>query len=293
MSRIDEALRRAYGPDAATTAGGLLPGQITVDDYMGEPATGAAAPGPPGAGVVATAHPPVATAHPPRHGRFGGDPDFEGKLVTSRTTKPLAVEQYRRLAAALHEAQIERGLSTILVTSAAPMEGKSITITNLALTLSEGYRRRVLLIDADLRRPSLHHSFGLSNTAGLSDGLRASGRMTPVMVSPYLSVLPAGDPDPNPLASLTSDRMQRLVKEASSNYQWVLLDAPPVSLMPDAHHVARLVDGVLVVIAARVTPYAVIERTLMGLDRDRVLGIVLNGAGDDTIVSARFTGGTR
>jgi capsular exopolysaccharide synthesis family protein len=175
-----------------------------------------------------------------------------------------------------------------------PTEGKSITIMNLGLTLSGSYRRRVLLVDADLRSPSLHRFFGLANRTGLSDGLRLhDAAISPVAVSPYLSVLPAGNPDPNPLASLTSDRMQSLIGQAASSYDWVLVDAPPVSLLPDAHHLARLVDGVLLVIAAHATPYAVIDRTLTELDPDRILGVVLNRAADTTIPAARFHGGSR
>ena len=93
---------------------------------------------------------------------------LQGKLVVSSQTSPVAVEQYRRLAATLHGIQGERGLKTLLVTSAVPQEGKSLTVANLALTLSESYKRRVLLIDADLRRPSIHGLFGLPNVTGLT-----------------------------------------------------------------------------------------------------------------------------
>src|SRR5512144_1307828 len=94
------------------------------------------------------------------------DGAYNGKLVVSRDVPALAIEQYRRLAAALHEAQAAHGLKSLIVTSALPLDGKTLTAINLALTLSESYGRRVLLIDADLRRPSLHKAFGLVNHVG-------------------------------------------------------------------------------------------------------------------------------
>ena len=81
----------------------------------------------------------------------------------------MSVEQYRRLAGAVHGLQVDRGLKTLMVTSAVPNEGKTLTVTNLALTLSESYKRRVLLIDADLRRPSVHDLFRIPNTTGLAE----------------------------------------------------------------------------------------------------------------------------
>ena len=105
--------------------------------------------------------------------------------MVSGQTSHLAVEQYRRLAATLHGLQAERGLKTLMVTSTLPEEGKTLTIANLALTLSESYKRRVLLIDADLRRPSIHEVFGLPNQSGLTEGLRAeSGQLSVLEVSP-------------------------------------------------------------------------------------------------------------
>jgi protein-tyrosine kinase len=164
-----------------------------------------------------------------------------------------------------------------MVSSAVPAEGKTLTVTNLALTLSEAYGRRVLLVDADLRRPSLHEVFSLPNTTGLSEGLRIGGGEFPVLqVSQRLSVLPAGGAQPNPLAGLTSDRMHAFLQDSAAMFEWVLLDAPPVGIMPDANLLARLVDGVIFVIAAGSTPYALVERAIAEIGRDHILGTVLN-----------------
>lgn len=202
---------------------------------------------------------------------------LEGKLVVSRDITPVTVEQYRRLAAVLHDLQAQGGLKTVMVSSAAPGEGKTLTIANLALTLSESYHQRVLLIDADLRHPSLHNLFGIPNDVGLADGVRSGGKpVPPVEISPWLSVLTAGRPVASPLALLTSDHVRTVIAEAAARVDWVLLDTPPVGLLPDAQLVARLSDGVLFVIAAGATPYSLAQRCIAELGADRIVGTVLN-----------------
>jgi len=186
------------------------------------------------------------------------------------------VEQYRRLATSLHELQVDSGLKTMMVTSAMPREGKTLTVTNLALTLSQSYRRRVLLIDADLRRPSLHEVFRLPKTIGLSEALRTGSRPHFLELSPLLSILPAGELVGDPLSALTSERLPALVDQCTTAFDWVLFDAPPVGLMPDGNVIARLVKAVVFVIGAGVTPQRAIERALAEIGRDHIVGTVLN-----------------
>jgi protein-tyrosine kinase len=217
----------------------------------------------------------------PRAGRraqLGAFPAaLEGKVVASRDIPQVTVEQYRRLAGALHNLQTQRSLKTLMVSSAVPREGKTLTITNLAVTLSESYQRRVLLIDADLRHPSVHEVLGFPNGAGLADVLRSSDSSLPVVeVSSCLSVLTAGHPEPNPMAQLTSDRLRTVVADAAARFDWVLLDTPPVGLLTDAQLIARVCDGVLFVIGAGVTPYPVVQRGIAELGADRIVGVVLN-----------------
>jgi protein-tyrosine kinase len=200
------------------------------------------------------------------------------KVVVDADTNPASVEQYRRLAAVLHHAQNERGLRVIMVTSALPGEGKTLTASNLALTLSESYQRRVLLVDADLRRPSIHQLFALPSLSGLSDGLRSveDRKLTLVEVSSHLTVLPAGRPDPDPMSVLTSSRMQYVLDEAREKFDWVIVDTPPVGLMPDAHLLAAMVDGALLIIGAGMSPHRAVAKAAEVIGRDRILGVVLN-----------------
>jgi capsular exopolysaccharide synthesis family protein len=202
---------------------------------------------------------------------------YQGKLVADGGAPPASIEQFRRLAGTLHHLQAEQGLKRLMVTSAVPQEGKTLTVVNLAMTLSESYRRRVLLIDADLRRPSIHDVFGISNQYGLCDALRPEPREFQfARVSPMLWVLPAGPPDANPMRALASDRMERFLDELGSSFDWILLDAPPVALMADAGVLARLTRAVILVIGAGSTPYGVVEKVVAELGRENIVGTVLN-----------------
>ena len=213
---------------------------------------------------------------------------IEPKLVVSGRANPVAVEQYRRLAGTLHEIQVEQGLKTLMVTSALPNEGKTLSIVNLALTLSESCERRVLLIDADLRRPFLHEIFQLPNTEGLTDVLRSdAGELPRVQVTEHLSVLPAGGGS-QPMADLTSKRLGVLLERWAASFDWVLLDAAPVGFMPDAHLLARLTRAVLFVIAANSTPQQLISRAITELDPDRVVGILFNRVAQHNIPAAGY-----
>ncbi|PYR61770.1 MAG: capsular biosynthesis protein [Acidobacteria bacterium] len=202
-----------------------------------------------------------------------------GKVVLSPDTPSAVVEQYRRLAATLHHAQRDRQAKVLMISSAMPGEGKTLTATNLALTLTESFRRRVLVIDADLRRPSMHHTFGLPNNTGLNDALLGRDNMpTAFEMSSRLTVLPAGCPNPDPIGVLTSPAMRQLVKFARDGYDWVLIDTPPVGLLTDAHLVAQMVDAVVMVVSAGAVPYRVVQRSADALGRDRIIGVVLNRA---------------
>jgi capsular exopolysaccharide synthesis family protein len=203
------------------------------------------------------------------------------RLVIGADALPGAVEQYRRLAATLHHAQQQSSMRTVMVASAMPAEGKTLTAANLAVTLSESYRRRVLVIDADLRRPSMHDVFQLPNASGLNDALAGAGhRPAAFEVSPHLTVLTAGRPTPDPMGALASSAMRDLVRDAAAAYDWVIIDTPPVGLLSDANLLARIVDAVVMVISAGKVPYKLIQRAVDAVGRERILGVVLNRATD-------------
>ena len=290
MSRVDEARRRASAigdaPEAERAAALTQLDESLLEAYPRERRSGTDRT----KSIVRQTPRPIEAPRTLRPAQLGSaDSRVGAKLIGSPDLQPVAAEQYRRLAASLHQLQTESGLKTLMVTSSMPREGKTLTVTNLALTLSESYRRRVLLIDADLRRPSIHDLLRLPNSTGLSEGLRsAKGRLPLLEVSPLLSVLTAGKPDADPMAGLSSERMSALVEEWSTEFDWVLLDAPPVGLMPDANVLARLTRAVVFVIAAGTTSHKVIERAIAEIGRDFIVGTVLNRIDDRQLAAAAY-----
>jgi capsular exopolysaccharide synthesis family protein len=279
MGRIDQAMSRANldagrGTGAAAPEPSASPWQIELQEGAAHPRSEEG----PSAGAASARTAPVEDGRPFRWAGF--DPVALERLTASKTAGPLLVEQFRILAAALHRAQSEHRLSSLIVTSALPGDGKSHVATNLALTLAESYKRRVLLIDADMRRPTLHHTFRVPNTRGLADALNSSSdeQVAAAKISDTLMFLPAGRGETSSLGALSSDRMKRLVADASSRFDWVLVDSPPVGVLADAHLVSECVDAAILVIRAGVTPFPEVVAAADKLGRNRILGLVLNAA---------------
>jgi protein-tyrosine kinase len=302
MTRLADALRRAKGSPAPPASNApeeidpWLHSQITEEPVLADtqvaltstPDDSLAAP-PDSLTVVEDVAgrqwfgKPISTMHEDRRSGIGGSrfaDRLREKLVIDPKSRAAAVEQYKRLAAALHHSQCQFGTKSVMVASALGSEGKSLSICNLALTLSHSYRRRVLLIDADLRRPSLHEMFQLPATSGLSEALRgASDRALPLYeVSPRLLVVPSGRPDPDPIGGLVSERMTQIVAQAMAQFDWVLIDTPPVGLVPDAKIIGALVDAAVLVILAGKSPNALIRQAIETLGPEKIFGVVLNAA---------------
>jgi capsular exopolysaccharide synthesis family protein len=204
------------------------------------------------------------------------------KLVIGEGAPSVMVEEYRRLAALLHNSQIAHGTKIVMISSAAPEEGKTLTASNLAITLSQSFMRRVLLIDADLREPSVHSVFDVENAAGLIHVLKdaqagiTDRRVPLVEVSPRLKVLLSGGVTHDPTALLTSDVLQKLLQDASEVFDWIIIDTPPAALVPDCNLIAGTVDAALLVIRAYATPYPLVQRAVEAIGRERILGVVMN-----------------
>jgi protein-tyrosine kinase len=296
MSRIEEALKRAQAPQHTTVETPVVSAwhfdRLPAEHDEPEAARPSEPDARSAAGMIAASEPhdeqgELRLSHWDR----GFSRAVAEKLVVMKDTSPLVVEQFRKIAATLHQLQLERNVRVVMVASALQNEGKTLTATNLALTLSESYRRRVLLIDADLRRPQLHDIFQLPNGSGLNEGLKAAveQRLSVTQISPRLAVLPAGRPDADPMRILTSERMRQVIAEAAAAFDWVILDAPPVVPVSDSHLLASMVDLAVLVIAAGRTPHKMITRALEIIGRERVAGVVLNGV--EASVAAATAGG--
>jgi capsular exopolysaccharide synthesis family protein len=295
MGRIHEAMSRASldaGRDTGAESPDPAPSPWQIDQHDGAAAQpGDESPG----GEPAPAAPPghTSASEGGRPSRWAGfAPEALERLVASKTARPLFVEQFRILAAALLRAQAGQRLSSLLVTSASPGDGKSHVATNLALTFADSYKRRVLLIDADIRRPTLHQLFRVSNIRGLTDALngKSAEPAAVVKISETLTLLPAGRTETNPLVTLSSRDMRRLIADAASRFDWIILDSPPVGVLADARLVSESVDAAVLVVRAGVTQFADVEAAADKLGRNRILGLVLNAAEPEEIRGGSYYG---
>lgn len=202
------------------------------------------------------------------------------RLATGSEASPALVEQFRQLAGTLHHLQRTRRIRTVMVTSASPGDGKTLTSINLALVLSESYHANVVLIDADLRNPSIPNFATPRDGVSLSEALQseADQRLALVQLTPNLTLLPAGPPIPNSIEALTSPRMRQVLDEAAERFDWVILDAAPIGPATDPRLLTSMVDGTLFVIRAGATQFDEVNRGIEALGRDHILGVVLNCA---------------
>jgi capsular exopolysaccharide synthesis family protein len=207
--------------------------------------------------------------------------DKHQALLTSSHAPVDFSESFKSLRTAILARYSGESAKLMAVTSAQPLEGKTTTACNIAMALAYG-GARVLLIDADMRRPGLHRTLRLANERGLSQVLIGQARVRDVIqrtVDPNLLAITAGRPPANPSELLSSERMKTLVANLRSGpFDWIVIDTPPVLAVTDAVIVAPLVHGVTFVIGAEMTRRRLAERALETLmqARPQQVGVVLN-----------------
>src|SRR5690625_164475 len=166
-------------------------------------------------------------------------------------------EQYRTIRTNLQYASVDNDLQTLLITSSTPAEGKSMTTANLAVVYAQ-QGKKVLLIDADLRKPTVHYTFRLDNLNGLSNLLVGDGHLSQIVESSSidnLDIISSGPIPPNPSELLGSKMMQTLINEAKQQYDIIIFDTPPVLAVTDAQILANIVDGTVLVVRSDKTEY--------------------------------------
>jgi capsular exopolysaccharide synthesis family protein len=212
-------------------------------------------------------------------GRTAFDPDLSIELMPHREPRSAAAEAYRafRTAVLLSRAG---GVRSLVVTSCLPEEGKSATAVNLAVVLTQ-LGKRVLMVDADLHRPRLHEIFQVPNKVGLvsvlAEGVEPS--LTIVRTNlPGISLVPAGPVSPNPSGLLSSEAMVKFLELAQMNFDYVIVDTPPLFPVSDALVFAEQLDGVVLCVAAGRTPRELVLKARERLRRSRaaILGVLLN-----------------
>jgi protein-tyrosine kinase len=205
----------------------------------------------------------------------------ESELASMSGGNSFANERYRALKAKLYQMRDgSKSLKTILVTSAVTSEGKTFTAVNLALTISQEIGQKVLLVDADLRKPSVHKVLGISKEKGLADFLGQGSPATKIVLKTNVSnlhVVQAGNIPQRPTELLNTQGMREFLASAAEQFDWVIVDSPPIVPLADAELISTLVDGVLLVVRAYHTPTSLITKAVQTLQGRNVLGIVFNG----------------
>ncbi len=202
------------------------------------------------------------------------------KLTTVATPKSPVAEQYRTIRSNIQFAAVEGELRSLMVTSSEPAEGKSTTIANLAVVMAQ-QGKKVLLVDADLRKPTVHYTFQVANTVGLTNVLLKQTELlstTQETDVENLHVLASGPIPPNPAELLGSRSMNALIEEATTHFDVVLFDTPPVLAVTDAQILANQLDGVVLVVKSGKTERdnAIKAKELLTHAKAKVLGVVLN-----------------
>lgn len=206
--------------------------------------------------------------------------DNKRKLISALDPKSPITEQYRTIRTNIQFASIDKELKMLMVTSAGPGDGKSTTAANLAVTIAQ-QGKRVLLVDADLRKPTVHYTFNLTNTFGLTSVLTRQMTLEEAFVESSiqgLSILPSGPIPPNPAELLGSVSMETFLKNAKEMFDQVIFDTPPVLAVTDAQILANKCDGVILVVSSGKTEIeeATKAKEMLIASQGKLLGAVLN-----------------
>lgn len=209
------------------------------------------------------------------------DKKLHESLVCLNKPDSFEAEQFKILRTNLLYPVVGNPPRSILITGANPGEGKSFVASNLAITVALNIDKFVLLVDCDLRRPVIHRRFGFKNVPGLSEYLTNGSALPSLLLqTPFekLTILPGGNPPPNPSELLSSDRMSDLLKEITERYsdRLIIIDSPPPSLTAETGVLARQVEGILLVVKAYKTGREDVANLIEKLGKDKIIGSVFN-----------------
>ena len=201
-------------------------------------------------------------------------------LILETDPKSVAAEAYRSLRTNLQFSKLDQGNRKLLITSATPGEGKTTTVANLGLAMAQA-GGRVCLVDSDLRQPSLHDLFGVSNGIGLTVALAEAKSVDQVIVPtkmPNLYLVPSGPLPPNPWELLGSNRMREFVETLAGRFDTVLFDSAPVMSVADTAALVALSDGVILVLKSGAAPRDLVRRAVEQIEavKGKMIGVLLS-----------------
>jgi capsular exopolysaccharide synthesis family protein len=203
------------------------------------------------------------------------------RLVCLVDRESIAAEKFRFLGIRLRQLRQNRPLKKVLITSSIPQEGKSMVAANLACTLARRKQQKVLLLEGDLRRPTLAQIFGLGNLPGLCDWLQGEpGPMQNIyrLEGPGCWFLPAGSSPKNPLELMQSGRLTTLMDQLAAWFDWIVIDSPPVLPLGDTSLWMRQADGILLVTRQGATQKQELQRGLEAIEPSKLIGALLNSS---------------
>lgn len=211
------------------------------------------------------------------------DLSAHAKFVCFEKDDSLAAEKFRFLATRLRHLQQKRALHRLVVTSSVPGEGKSMVAANLACALALG-KQEVLLLEGDLRRPSLGQQMGLRDLPGLSQSLSGEAEQSHIyrIESKNLCVMLAGGSYSNPLEFIDSNKLSGLMDRITKAFDWVIVDCPPVLPLADTSIWMRVADAILLVARPGVTPKRQLQSSLEAIEQSKLLGTVVNASHETT-----------
>ncbi len=203
----------------------------------------------------------------------------QNRLVCFSDAESLAAEAFRLLGVRLRNLRRDRSLKKVLVTSTVPQEGKSMTAANLACTLALTTQQKILLLEGDLRRPSLSGKFGIGRNPGLCECLKgecALPRCIYHLEDASLWILPAGSAESNVLEVLQSGQLSVIMDQLAEWFDWIIIDSPPVLPLGDTSVWARLADGIILVTRQGTTERRHLQRGIEALEPKKLIGALLN-----------------
>lgn len=202
------------------------------------------------------------------------------KKITELDQKSSLAEAFRTVRTNISFSDVDNEIQTILFTSTKQSEGKSTVISNVAYSFSKLENCKVLLMDLDLRNPSVHKMFGVSNTYGLMDNLKNDRPLEKCIhkIEENIHVLPTGAIPPNPTETLSSKKMAKFLKDIKAHYDYIFIDAPPVGVVSDATIISSNVDGVMYVVGAKEADLSHAQVAIDNLKKAdaNIIGSVLN-----------------
>jgi protein-tyrosine kinase len=283
MSRIHEALAKATRDRAEQMQAHFdIPSIVLANDVDADPALAAEALEPHVPIIDDAGHvpsPPNFQRDEPRFVRRNWRIEPGWNLFAKESKDKIGAERFRTLRSRLYQLAEHRQLKRVTVTSSLPSEGKSFVCLNLAQAIVHHQDRRVLLIDGDLRNPSLHKMFAAPRTPGLTNYLRgeiSEHAAIQLGVQSNLHFLSAGEEATNPSELLLSERMKTLMQFAAQAFDWVIVDSPPALAAHDASLLADFCDGVLFVLRAGSTDFEIADHAAAEFRQKNLLGVVFN-----------------